>query len=500
MATLVHDELILIASAFLECLQIENELILTSLKYMDLRCSSSITSSPDVSGIPYLEYLNLSKCDSMVEVHQSVMLHERIIHLDLSSCSSLRILPHSIQMKSLQMLNLYACESLGRFPEISMETRRLLVLEMDRCQGIRGLPSSFRLLTSLTILTVGQDHNEEFDYSRGVYKRCLQVLTHLRSLRVLDLRENNFVEEDFPMDLQNAWPCLEELNLYGNLMTRLPASISHLSHLKYLNLRKCENLKELPELPEFIQVLKADGCGSLQKIGDISNKYNWLFQISFKNCGMLLQDQETQIFLDNMLMKSFVHKCAAMNHRLSIAVPGRKIPNWFTNKCLGNTITMELDQSQITKMTGLAICCIIAPFSGTYKFPKLFIKFKPSSSGKLIDLPPRGAEGSHVWIGYMSTDILGNIPHGFEPNGLILEFHEFCSIMECGVCVIHKDDTKSLTGTGSWIPDYDDMEMVDRFSASGKGLPNGRWSCPTFSIEHETTGHIGKVEVSGLNF
>ncbi|KAI3705206.1 hypothetical protein L1987_75440 [Smallanthus sonchifolius] len=372
--------------------------ILTNLKFIDLRGSRSITSSPDVSGIPNLEYLNLSQCDHMKEVHQSVMLHERTMHLHLDRCFSLQILPLCIKMNTLQTLALYGCESLHRFPEISKETGKLLVLNMGGCNLIRRLPSSFRLLTGLTILVISYDYYTLESCYMGMAKRCLQIFTHLRSLRVLDLQRNNFVEN--------------------------------------------------------------------------------------------------RIFLANMLMKFFVHKCVAVNHRLSIAVPGRKIPNWFNNQCLGNVITMNLPQNQITKMTGLAICCIFGPLNKTLKLSKLFIKFKPSGNEKLIDLPTRGTKGRHVtWIGYMSTDFLWNLCHGFESNDLIFEFMTSSMIIKCGGCVVHKVDIKSLTGTGTWIPDYDELEMVYKLNLSGKGLPNGRCSVPTFSIEHEATGHISTVSI-----
>ncbi|GKB07624.1 TMV resistance protein N-like protein [Tanacetum coccineum] len=84
----------------LKSLRIQKKVIFTNLKFMDL-CGCKITSSPDVSWVPNLERLILSRCWQLVEVHQSVLLHEKIIFLDLSSCESLKILPPYIHMKSL---------------------------------------------------------------------------------------------------------------------------------------------------------------------------------------------------------------------------------------------------------------------------------------------------------------------------------------------------------------------------------------------------------------
>nr|GEX30687.1 TMV resistance protein N-like isoform X1 [Tanacetum cinerariifolium] len=467
-------------------LQVEKKAILANLKFMNLR-NSDITSFPDVSGIPNLEQLDLSLCSYLKDIHQSVMLHERIIHLDIDGCYSLEILPPCIQMKSLQTLSLSFCRNLQRLPEISKETGRLSVLDISGCSMMGRLPSSIRLLTGLTILTVGIDDNDCY-----MKKLCLQDLTHLSRLRILNLKGNNIVNNDFPRDMYNAWPSLEELCLSFNLMIRIPASISHLSHLKYLDLRNCNKLKELPKLPSLIQVLKADHCQNLVKIEDLSNRYKWLFQISLSFCHKLVRDQKSRSHLDNMSMKSLVQKCAAVKHRLSIAVPGRAIPEWFSNQSFGNTIDLSLSQNQITNMIGLAISCIFGP-SRNEKISKLLIKIKPSSKEKLIKLPARPARGlHHLWIGYMSIDFLGKVLcHGSEDDDLILKFDTASSIVKCGVCVVYKDDIKSTSGgIGSWIPHYDEMELFNVDSASGNNLPHGRLLLPKFAFQDELTAQI----------
>lgn len=140
----------------LKQLQIQEKVILPNLKVMDLSFSCSITSFPDISGVPNLERLNLSFCSELVDVHQSVLLHERIIHLELSCCVSLKILASHIHMKSLQTLHLNGCTSLERLPEVSREMARLLVLDIDGCDMISIQPSSIVLFTSLRLLNIGR--------------------------------------------------------------------------------------------------------------------------------------------------------------------------------------------------------------------------------------------------------------------------------------------------------------------------------------------------------
>ncbi|GJS30841.1 TMV resistance protein N-like protein [Tanacetum coccineum] len=319
---------------------------------------------------------------------------------------------------------------LERFPEVTREMRMLLLLDMNGCDSIRALPTSIQLLTGLGS-------------------------THLRCLRILGFKNNNVVEGNYlTRNMHNAWPSLEEVDLSHNFFTRLPASISQLSRLKYFDLRSCYNLEELRELPSLVQILKTNFCKRLQKTDDLSNKYKWLFKISFFYNP--LEDRETQSHLDNLLMKSFVQKCAVVNHRLSIVVRG-------TNGTQNN----------------------------------FRIKFKRSGEEKL-SIRPSGADArglTHVWIGYMSINILRNLCHGSESEYLIITFEYDGNILECGVCVIYEDDIDPMTGSGSRIKDYDELRTIERDNASSENLQQGRWSTPTFSFGDEKTGDQNTVKV-----
>lgn len=274
---------------------------LTKLKYINL-CQSNLYSFPDVSAVPNLERINLSHCRYLTRIHRSVLLHEKIIHLDLSCCELLTYLPDYIKMKSLPSLHLNSCRNLRRFPEVSVEMKRLLVLSINGYDKITILPMSIRLFTGLTIFStrVREQHN------RRLFCRRIEVRTLSSSLRTLNLRNNSIFENEFPTNLHNVWPLLEELDLSGNIFTFVPESIYLLSCLKYINLSDCADLKELPELPSLIQVLKADRCRSLQKMEDFSVKYKWLFKISLYDCPEHLMDQESQSYLARFLTQSLV--------------------------------------------------------------------------------------------------------------------------------------------------------------------------------------------------
>ncbi|GJS49689.1 hypothetical protein Tco_0599810 [Tanacetum coccineum] len=162
------------------------------------------------------------------------------------------------------------------------------------------------------------------------------------------------------------------------------------------------------------------------------------------------------IHLANMLMKSVVQKCAAVNHRLSIAVPGSKMPNWFINYRLGNTIAVNLPQSRNTNMIVLAICCHIHSNWGNIH-ASLRIKFRPTGRKFAIDKQKLSHAAKHgdsmMWIGYMPIDILKNLFHGIESEDLVISLESKLYVMECGVCVIYKDDIKPVTDIRSCILD-----------------------------------------------
>ncbi|XP_076958726.1 TMV resistance protein N-like [Bidens hawaiensis] len=462
-------------------LHIENKIILPNLKFIDLR-NSKITMFPSVSGVPNLEWLNLFK-SNLVEIDKSVFLHGKIIYLNLSFCTFLETLPLCIKMKSLHTLLLNDCLKLKTFPEFSPDMEKLSVLHMHTCNSMRELSPSIRLFTGLTSLFAGGSVafvTEKEDVIQG--------LLHCSSLRALDL-SRIFLDDSFPSNLHTAWPLLEEFLLFNNFFTRLPATISQLSHLKYLDLSYCDYLKDLPVLPSLIQVLKASRCRSLQKIGDLSKMYKWLFKISIWGCPELLMDTESQSHIAKLLMKSLVQNCATVNHRLSIMVPGSKIPYYFSNRRSGNKIEVYIPQNQISKMIGLAICCSLPPTRSI-----LTIKFKPSDEEKLISGATHPAKtADFMWIGYMSIDILGRLCHDFESEKLTISFAlDMDDIIECGVFVIYKDDVKTTTKIGSWISDYDELGKINRYSASttGEQLQHGRWPiAPNLLFQRKTSDH-----------
>ncbi|CAH1447734.1 unnamed protein product [Lactuca virosa] len=516
----------------------EGRKILPNLKFIHLESLCSLTSFPDVSGAPNIERLILSDCRSLLEVHESLGSHQRLVYLDMSGCRRLKRLPSRIKMESLETLILSGCKRLERFPEVSPCMVKLSHINLYSCSGIKELPSSIKYLSSLSFLNLTNCWNLrnipnsicELKYLKCLHlHNCVKLkklpkklgsmkileelwlgfsddvesmkklkelrirsiyhigalvrpqksigfhsLTSLSSLRTLNLSWRQIEEGSFPKNL-DAFSSLEELYLSGNSkIVQLPASIFHLSRLKRLELNKCSQLQSLCVLPSSIQELKANDCISLKKIGNLSKESEWLYKIWLINCHKLLEDEENHRYLDEMLQKSFVEKCAAVNHRLNITIPGSKIPSWFKEEKHGCRIALKLPHKWHTQIMGFVVCGV---FHGEWQsganFPRIIFrilsdgKVIPTSEVDCMNNATETDENGNAWISY--------IPLGFfQQMYLDLQSEDWCHIegyldmtvmltngkhsVRCGAHVIYKEDVQQIT---TFISDYGNVVHVD---------------------------------------
>uniref|UniRef100_M1AKS7 Resistance gene n=1 Tax=Solanum tuberosum TaxID=4113 RepID=M1AKS7_SOLTU len=146
-------------------------MFLPFLRWLDLRGSKGLMRTPDFTGMPNLEYLNLSGCTSLKKVHHSLGCSRKLIRLDLSHCKSLERFP-CVNVESLEYLTLQYCSSLEKFPEIlgrmkpkldiSVEGSKmrshfpgwLTVLDLSSLKNLVSLPSSIGMLKSLVKLNI----------------------------------------------------------------------------------------------------------------------------------------------------------------------------------------------------------------------------------------------------------------------------------------------------------------------------------------------------------
>ncbi|KAH0745164.1 hypothetical protein KY285_006821 [Solanum tuberosum] len=237
---------------------------LCTKRKLDLTGSISLMQTPDFMGMPNLEYLNLSGCTSLKEVHHSLGYSRKLIRLEkfpeilgrmkpkLDISVGLRdkgttIIYHSApsfgKLKNLVTLHLGDCSKLENLPE---EIGDLENLEWLEASGplISQPPSSIIWLNKLKILNFAKQETGG-DLVDGVFFVFPHVNERLRSLETLMLSYCNLIDGGLPEDI-GCLSSLKNLYLQGNNFEHLPRSIAQLGSLQHLDLSECRRLKEFP--------------------------------------------------------------------------------------------------------------------------------------------------------------------------------------------------------------------------------------------------------------
>ncbi|KAH0725611.1 hypothetical protein KY284_001476 [Solanum tuberosum] len=290
---LVHLDL---QHSLLHELWTKRKIHLPSLRRLDLQYSRSLMETPDFTGMPNLEYLDLSECESLKEIRPSLRCSRKLISLELSGCINLERFP-CLNVESLEILCLMDCFSLEKFPEILGRLKPKLdisvggseirsgwptVLDLSDFLDLRycnltdgGLPEDIGCLSSLkelhlqgnnfehlplSIAQLGSLRSLDLSECRRLKKFLgVNVAEGLRSLENLNLSSCNLKEGVLP-EVIGCLSSLKELNLQGNNFEYLPRSIAQLGSLRSLDLSECKRLKE------FLGVNVAEGLPSLENL------------------------------------------------------------------------------------------------------------------------------------------------------------------------------------------------------------------------------------------
>ncbi|XP_024959117.1 TMV resistance protein N-like isoform X6 [Cynara cardunculus var. scolymus] len=475
--------------------------VMPYMKLIDLRDSFSFRRLPDFSWTPNVERLILSNCCNLVEVHESLGSLRRLVYLDMSGCDNLKCLPSRIEMESLETLSLSYCYSLEEFPEVSPCMVKLSNINLDGCENVKNIPNSICELKNLQTLhlydcmklrTLPEELGsmkklEEIrlgfkDHVKGFERQPESInfhtLTNLCCLRILDLSWRQIEDEDFFNNL-HACSFLEELYLSGNSkLVQLPASISRVSRLKRLELNDCRQLQSCQALPSGIQVLKAHNCKALKKIDDLTVEYMWLYKIWLTGCKELLENQENERCLSKMLQQSFLEKCAVIDRRLSISIPGSKIPSWFKEQRHGSAVAFKLPPNYHTRIMGFTVCGVLrGKWKSEYNPTSIFLSIE--NNGKLIpesevDCINAFTENTSVQIVYIPVSFLEqhmDDEYGLGDGSLIVEGSRFITIsiqcdqevVRCGAHVVYKEDVEWIQQPETCISDCRNLDQVQRF-------------------------------------
>ncbi|OIT00998.1 tmv resistance protein n [Nicotiana attenuata] len=379
---------------------------LSSLRTLDLSWSERLMRTPNFTGMPNLEYLNLLYCSNLEEVHHSlgccrklirlekipeihgkmkpqIQIHMQrsgirelpssifqyqthITELDLNGMLNLVALPSSIcRLKSLVILNVLGCSKLESLPEEIGDLENLEELDAS-CTLISRPPSSIVRLNKLKSLSFG-------GFDHGVYFEFPPVAEGLRSLEILNLSDCNVTDGGLPEDI-GSLSSLKKLCLNGNNFEHLPQSIAQLGALRYLNLTECERLTQLPELPPELNVLHIDCLMALKSIHDLvtkRKKLQWVIFMPLYRKGLAHDDSIYNLFAHALFqnISSLRHGISALDSLsesvFTIVHIEMKIPSWFHHQGTDRSVSVNLP--------------------GNWYIPDKFLGFAVCYSGSLID-------------------------------------------------------------------------------------------------------------------
>ncbi|PRQ23486.1 putative TIR domain, winged helix-turn-helix DNA-binding domain-containing protein [Rosa chinensis] len=364
-----------------------------NLKSLNLSGCKFLAQSPDLSGSPNLEFLDLSYCKSLKKVHPSVGSLKKLVDLNLERCSNLVRLPGEVNWRFLRSINLNYCTRLESFPEIEGELKYMTSLRLSNT-GIKALPSSIGYLINLEDLWLDNCGNLT-DLPCGIYelqKLCFVFLWHCPKL----VRFPNKVESEVlptyskvshdnrdSLSKRKRWragsslvpepdtefnsalpwlsyfiasPCnlsnidflasldcastLRELNLSGSPIVILPECINKFVDLWELNLIGCRRLVEIPELPPRIRRLYVRDCVSLERISKLSNilerkESQMIKEMDLTNCWRLCQNLVQMANKDDddeVHADLFFRLLSSQQSKFTITfpVPRSEIPKWFS--------------------------------------------------------------------------------------------------------------------------------------------------------------------------
>ncbi|XP_016650503.1 PREDICTED: TMV resistance protein N [Prunus mume] len=399
---------------------------LKCLKRLDLGFCSKLKKIPEFSGqMKNVLSLNLIKT-SIEKLSSSIGCLVGLTHLYLLNCKNLTGLPNEIcNLKSLEKLNVDGCSKIEELPENMGEMESLTYLRLCGT-SIRQLPRSVYGLKKLYCLFLrgigSQPSKSRFWWGLPcLYQRnaiVLGSLDGLCSLGKLDLSDCGLCEGDLPNDI-GCLSYLEELKLSGNNFVSLPASIGCLSKLKLFRVKRCRKLQQLPDLSKLISLVYIDiaGCTSLKMLPhlssnwslvDINNKIRFYFYINCANCFVLVDNEGCDSILLKMLQRYLqLIPRPDFQYQFEIVTPGSKIPEWFSNQSLGDSLTVELPLDSCTTWVGIALCSVFEVQGDLSEFHYLQIScsqqgmlpFGSSRYFKISDVV-----SDHLWVIYVSRE------------------------------------------------------------------------------------------------
>ncbi|CAL0299888.1 unnamed protein product [Lupinus luteus] len=363
-----------------------------NLVRIDLTECKQLKNLPDLCKATKLQWVNLSGCESLRDVHPSILSLDTLETLIVDNCKKLKCLKGEKHLKSLRTISVDGCTNLKEFA-VSSDSMTKLDL---RNTGIEKLNSSIGRLTTLTWLNLEGlrlrnlpnelsyiQHLKELRISSCrlvIDRQKLHVLFDgLITLQKLHLKDCCNLNE-LPDNINNL-SLLYELRLDGSSVKVLSESIRHLKNLEILSLKGCTKLQSLPELPLLIKEFNAVNCGSLVTVSTLNTFGERMIGrdkfISFQNCKKLDGSSLRRIMLgayltimkavtENIYVRTYGLKVHSYNYTsIKVCFPGSKVPEQFTSQTRDSSVPIKFPSD--SNYLGIVLCAVLSPFEGMKK-------------------------------------------------------------------------------------------------------------------------------------
>ncbi|AED94720.1 disease resistance protein-like [Arabidopsis thaliana] len=410
---------------------------LPNLKSIDMSFSYSLKEIPNLSKATNLEILSLEFCKSLVELPFSILNLHKLEILNVENCSMLKVIPTNINLASLERLDMTGCSELRTFPDISSNIKKL---------------------------NLGDTMIEDVPPSVGCWSRLDHLYIGSRSLKRLHVP-----------------PCITSLVLWKSNIESIPESIIGLTRLDWLNVNSCRKLKSILGLPSSLQDLDANDCVSLKRV--CFSFHNPIRALSFNNC----------LNLDEEARKGIIQQSV---YRY-ICLPGKKIPEEFTHKATGRSITIPLSPGTLSASSRFKASILILPVE-SYETDDISCSLRTKGGVEVhcCELPYHfllRSRSEHLFIFHGDLFPQGNKYHEVDVTMSEITF-EFShtkigdKIIECGVQIM----TEGAEGDSSRELDSFETEssssQVDNFETGGNN-------------NHHTDGNgDGNYQAEGFKF
>ncbi|KAJ8759316.1 hypothetical protein K2173_006836 [Erythroxylum novogranatense] len=362
--------------------------------------------SSSIEGLSRLEKLNMELCEKLESLPSNICKLQALQELNLHYCVSLKKFPEILEpMYNLRRVYL-SNSGIEVIPSSIDNLERLESLTLKHCLNLICFPESFGNLVrripnfhySVVFEELKQPHNildfedldqclhfgisNEFWYSPhqiGGFRTTVMIYTRYYGpqkiekdskhvIYLIDLPSHPSLKffspeyildlplcsmRELPKDLGSLY-YLRELNLRGNDLEEIPASIKQLSLLESLQLVGCPKLRSLPELPTSLCKLIAVRCKSLKTLLAFQ-------QPIFNGCQIM--------FNVNECFKLEEKECEAMAYKLlrngpkniQLRYSGSRISEWFKHQTTGDIIRIKLPSNWLSnrRFFGFAFCLVL---------------------------------------------------------------------------------------------------------------------------------------------